>query len=61
MSIYYFSIIGSSSYMFYKDLYCKYHAYEYYKKVPYVGFINVGTLVGAFLGYNIHNLLTNNN
>ena len=58
MSIYYFSIIGSSSYMFNKDLFCKYHVNI---KVPYVGFINVGTLVGAFLGYNIHNLLTNNN
>ena len=58
MSIYYFSIIGSSTYMFYNDLYCNYYVN---KKIPMVGFINVGTFVGAFLGYNIHNLLTNNN
>ena len=49
---------SSGTYMFYNDLYCNYYVN---KKIPMVGFINVGTFVGAFLGYNIHNLLTNNN
>ena len=57
ITIYYFSIIGSSTYMFYKDIYCKYRVN---KNIPCVGFVNAGTFFGAVLGYNIHNLLMTN-
>lgn len=55
--IYSFSVIGSTSYIFYKDFYYHYYLHEGKYYITPSNFINVGMLIGAITGYNIYKLL----
>lgn len=59
VAIYYCGIIGSTTYMFYKDVYYKCYLNKGNNFTKPTGFLNIGTIIGVATGYCFHNLLHN--
>ena len=57
LSIYYCGIIGSTTYMFYRDVYYNYYLNKGNNFTKPTGFFNIGTIIGVATGYYFHKLL----